>query len=200
MYKVLERGTQYMRIQLTGVSGSTYDVKINNVTKSNLAYNAIATFTGLAANTNYTVSVFKSPQKYIRVLVRNNSSHEPLSLAEVKVYDFTGKLVSRDFTNIKSVTQTSSPNAGTAVKAIDGNTSGIFSRGSVTHTSSGSWQYWILEFKTSVSIKEVHIYNRTDCCQTRLKGAILRLEETRGKTTHSKTLTSSTLQKYTFPA
>ena len=37
-YRVLERGSTSMKIQLAGASGSTYNVKVNNVTKSNLSY------------------------------------------------------------------------------------------------------------------------------------------------------------------
>ena len=53
--------------------------------------------------------------------------------------------------------------------AIDGNTSGDWSDGSCTHTkkdSSDTW--WKVEMNDTYYIETVEIYNRYDCCSSRL--------------------------------
>lgn len=201
-YKVLERGTKHMKIQVLGSSGSKYNVKVNNVTKSNLAYNAIVTFTGLVADRNYMVYVYKHAQTFYRVVIRSKSHSVPLSLAEVQVWDHNDKIISRDVSLRESVSQSTTGYKGVASRAVDGKTDGRWGQGSVTHTviRSGNYTYWVLAFKYQVSIKRVRIWNRTDCCGDRLQGAKLMLDRARGQTIYTKTLNGNTLQEYTFPA
>lgn len=75
----------------------------------------------------------------------------------------------------KPATQSSNvdPTLGLASKAVDGNTDGAFSNGSVTHTSQGSAggtanPWWEVDLGKVYRITKVVIYNRTDCCQNRL--------------------------------
>ena len=51
-----------------------------------------------------------------------------------------------------------------AYKALDGNLD------TITHTNSGGLQWWRLDFGRSVSVSQVIVYNRKDCCQFRLAG------------------------------
>lgn len=67
---------------------------------------------------------------------------------------------------------------GTADKAIDGNTDGTFSLGSVTHTNQDENPWWQVDLGASKPIYSVEVYNRTDCCQDRLKGARLFISNT----------------------
>lgn len=201
-YEVLEIGSSFMKIQLTGTNGSFYDVKVNNVTQSDLSYNAIITFTGLISDCNYTVYVYKKAQTFNRVFVRSRATGTPLSLAEVQVWDHNDNLISRDSTLIESVTQTSTLAGGVASRAVDGNTDGRWGQGSVTHTKviPGRYTYWILKFNSNVSIKRIKIYNRTDCCSGRLNGAKLMLYRDTGKLIYTETLVNSISQEFTFPA
>ncbi len=198
-YNVIERGSTNMKIQVAGASGSTYNVKVNNVTKSNLAHNAIVVFTGLVPDRNYTVYVYKKAQTYYRVVIRSKDSSTPLSLAEVQVWDYNDKIISRDLTLRESVTQTNTAAGGVASRAVDGKTSGWYSHGSVTHTAGDKWTYWILSFNQLVSIKRVRIWNRTDCCGDRLLGARLMLQRANGQTVYTNTLANQTIQEFTFP-
>lgn len=199
-YRVLERGSTSMKIQLAGASGSTYNVKVNNVTKSNLSYKAIVTFTGLVPDRNYTVYVYKKAQTFYRVVIRSRNNSTPLSLAEVQVWDHNNNLISRDLSLRKSVTQTNTVYSGVASRAVDGKTDGRWGQKSVTHTDGKRWTYWVLEFNQQVSIKKVKIYNRTDCCGDRLSGARLMLDRAAGQTIYTKTLNGNNTQEYTFPA
>jgi hypothetical protein len=58
---------------------------------------------------------------------------------------------------------------GLAGNAIDGNTDGVWNNGSITHTdwtSSNNW--WEVDLGGSFPIGPILLYNRLDCCHTRL--------------------------------
>jgi YD repeat-containing protein len=56
----------------------------------------------------------------------------------------------------------------TASKAVDGNTDGNFADGSVSHTNNDANAWWQVDLGAPVAIRNVNIYNRTDCCGDRL--------------------------------
>jgi hypothetical protein len=116
------------------------------------------------APTPYTAIPVNAQGRYVRVQL---AATDYLSLAEVQVYG-TGPLV----TNLaagKSASQ-SSTLAGTppASVAVDGNTDGNFGHGSVTATNLESNAWWQVDLGASASIASVTIWNRTDCCSSRL--------------------------------
>lgn len=109
--------------------------------------------------------------RYVRVQKPAGSA---LSLAEVQVFEaLTGTPpvepvnVALDGTASQSSTRAA---GGAAGRAIDGNTSGVFSQNSVTHTNPNSaLQWWELELAEPTNINNIVIWNRTDsCCTTRL--------------------------------
>ena len=55
-----------------------------------------------------------------------------------------------------------------AKAAVDGNTDGNFSAGSVIHTDVETNAWWEVDLGASVPIGSIVIWNRTDCCGTRL--------------------------------
>jgi hypothetical protein len=57
---------------------------------------------------------------------------------------------------------------GAASKAIDGNTDGDFYNGSVSHTETGEGLYWMVDLLTNHLVREITLWNRTDCCSDRL--------------------------------
>lgn len=61
-----------------------------------------------------------------------------------------------------------SPTLGLAGLAVDGNYDGDFSHGSVTSTSWGDQQWWQVDLGATRTLKEIHIYNRSDCCSDAL--------------------------------
>jgi len=103
--------------------------------------------------------------RYVRVSLPATS---PLSLAEVEVIDIYGDNVALG----KTATQSSTAYSGVASLAIDGDTNGAYSNGSVTHTAAGaSDAWWLLDLGSDTEIAEIRIYNRTDCCKSRLNDA-----------------------------
>jgi hypothetical protein len=72
-------------------------------------------------------------------------------------------------TNGSTATQSSTYPNGEAARAIDGNTSGVFANGSVTHTAVPSInnEWWEVDLRGTQRIDRVHLWFRTDCCTTR---------------------------------
>jgi hypothetical protein len=69
----------------------------------------------------------------------------------------------------KTATQSSTPfgQAGSARVAIDGNTNGQWTGGSVTHTDN-QLPWWEVDLGAVYDISTIRIWNRTDCCRERL--------------------------------
>ncbi|GIW41612.1 MAG: hypothetical protein KatS3mg076_2189 [Candidatus Binatia bacterium] len=68
----------------------------------------------------------------------------------------------------KPVLQSSTIVGGVASRAVDGNTNGNWSAGSVTHTNIEPEAWWEVDLLEVASIESIDIWNRTDCCGTRL--------------------------------
>jgi hypothetical protein len=68
-----------------------------------------------------------------------------------------------------TASQSSTAFGGIASHAIDGNTNGNHSAGSVTHTDveQGWWQ---VQLDHLYIVSEINVFNRTDCCATRIDG------------------------------
>src|SRR6185369_10100440 len=68
----------------------------------------------------------------------------------------------------KSATQSSTFSGSVAGRAVDGNTNGNWSAGSVTHTNSDAQAWWQVDLGSIQSISSIKLWNRTDCCGDRL--------------------------------
>ena len=109
-----------------------------------------------------------STGRYVTV---SHPTSDALSLAEVQVIDIYGNNVALG----KATSQSSTAHSGVSSRAVDGNTSGRYSQGSVTHTAGGvSAAWWTVDLGSDVKIAEIRVYNRTDsCCTTRLNDAVV---------------------------
>lgn len=77
--------------------------------------------------------------------------------------------VERNWARGKPAHQSSTTFGGDAARAVDGNRDGIFATGSVTHTADEVDPYWEIDLGAAYRISEVRVFNRTDCCQERLR-------------------------------
>jgi len=107
------------------------------------------------------------------------------------IYQTEGNNVSKG----KVATQSSTCYGGVAARAVDGNTSGVWSHNSVSHTCKGAMNTWSVTVGLSV-ITKIVIWNRTDCCAERIKGAKLDIFNG-GKLVASRNIVSNT-RSYTF--
>lgn len=70
----------------------------------------------------------------------------------------------------KGASQSSTYEVAAAGRAVDGNTNGTYSAGSVTHTASSAQQdWWQVNLGKSSRIDLIQLWNRTDCCTDRLQ-------------------------------
>ncbi len=106
--------------------------------------------------------------RYVRVQL---SSAGYLSLAEVQVFGTGGAPPPSDLAQGKPATQSSTFSGiapAAAGSAVDGNTDGNFSDGSVTATNADANAWWQVDLGVPASVSSIAIWNRTDCCAGRL--------------------------------
>ncbi len=107
--------------------------------------------------------------QYVSIQIEGNGI---LSLAEVVIKGTPVSVIVDKNTNLalgKSTRQSSVFDYGSSNKANDGNTNGNWNFGSVTHTNNDNRAFWEVDLGKNYLIEEVKIWNRTDCCQDRLK-------------------------------
>jgi len=80
----------------------------------------------------------------------------------------------------KAAAQSSTLNhTGMAVdaRAVDGNTDGDYFHASVSHTNSEPQAWWQLDLGQVYSLEQIRVWNRTDCCGTRLSNFYIFLSD-----------------------
>lgn len=120
-------------------------------------------------NKGVSAHYFSSTARYIRLNI-TDSSNQDFGVLRVKAY---GNIGASTPTGVNlaisgSATQSSTAWGGVASRAIDGNTDGAYSNDSVTHTDLGSESYWTVDLGAVKQLSSVRLWNRTDCCSSRL--------------------------------
>jgi hypothetical protein len=113
-----------------------------------------------------------------RVRVEVTGPDRILSLAEVEVIGPDGSNLALE----GRASQSSTDFGGPAERAIDGNTSGVFDEGSVTHTRIEASPWWEVDLGAALPVESIRIWNRTDGeLERRLDGLrVVLLDETGG--------------------
>jgi hypothetical protein len=108
----------------------------------------------------------------------------PLNLCEVKVFgsDNPGANTARGM----PATQSSVLRGGTADRAVDGHTNTDFKDNSCTHTEYENKPWWKVDLGKVHRIDSVQIWNRGDCCGSRLSNFEVRVGNNAGMWTVSK--------------
>lgn len=135
----------------------------------------------------YRDSDLKSVQgRFVRVDLSSN--HQYLSLAEVKVFaTLAGESV--NVARKGKATQSSTAHGGSAELAIDGNTDGVFSRKSTTHTEGEENPWWQVDLGKPLPIDSISVWHRTDSgLQKRNHGFRLSVLDENRKVVWSKTI------------
>ena len=142
--------------------------------------NAVGTLVNIASNnqdqsdTNITRD---SPSVY--VLVHNDSDNDGVrDQVDVDddndgIYDTVECTIGEiNLATAGTATSSSTYPGGDASKAIDGDTNGAWSNGSVAHTQASSANEWItVDLGSLQYVDEIRVWNRTDCCSDRLSNA-----------------------------
>jgi len=92
----------------------------------------------------------------------------------------------------KPTSQSSTGFGGVSSRAVDGNTNGNWNAGSITHTSTpNNNQWWEVDLGSTYSIGDINVWNRTNCCSSRLGNFTVSVINSSGNTTWSQTVTSA---------
>jgi len=109
--------------------------------------------------------------KYVHIVISGKKS--TLTLCEVKVYGQLDGLSEVSYS--KTATQSSDYSGGVAGRAVDGNTNSRFSGRSCTHTQSTDKPWWMVDLGSFYDVQQVIVFNRGDCCQSRLSSFAVRV-------------------------
>jgi len=74
-----------------------------------------------------------------------------------------------------SATQSDTTHSGVPARAIDGNDNMSWGSASCTHTSNTAGSWWNVELGSTKYISTVKVWNRSDCCNTRLTGSYVQV-------------------------
>jgi multidrug efflux pump subunit AcrA (membrane-fusion protein) len=88
--------------------------------------------------------------------------------------------------------------SGEPSKAVDGNTSQLFSQNSMALTNLGPNQFWQVDLAGNFKISNIRIFNRTDCCSERIVGATLQILGQDGKVV-AQTMINQSSPAYDIP-
>lgn len=130
-------------------------------------------FSGEQANSTLSQQAFDvvdSEAQYVRIIGYGNSTNSWNSFTEVSIN--TSELVNETYTNLslgETTSQSSTDYSGVASRAVDGNSTGSWKSGTVTHTSNEYQPWWQVDLGSINEIGFINLYNRTDsCCTDRL--------------------------------
>jgi hypothetical protein len=104
--------------------------------------------------------------RYIRIDLPGEG--KILSLAEVEVFSSDENIATAG-----TATQSSVGSAGSAERANDGNTSGVYEENTVTHTATEANPWWELDLGAVKSVDRIVLYNR-NTAMDRINGAVVR--------------------------
>ncbi len=186
-----------LTIQLAGGADAQNPSAPSNLTANSITQNSIA-LSWTAATDNVGVTGYRLFTNGGNPIdLGNGTSHQINNLLPSTTYTFTVRALdaagntSADSGNLsvttasegtvtnlalnKPATQSStygSVTFGRASNAVDGNTDGDRDSGSTTHTDDDEPQkWWRVDLGAVYNISEIKIFNRTDCCGSRLNGA-----------------------------
>ncbi len=131
-----------------------FDVQLSN---DGSTWTTAASFAGIAPVR--TALAVRGSARFVRVQLRGTNY---LSLAEVQVF------APSNLAAMRPATQSSTLGTAGATLATDGNTDGNWNNESVSHTNFEVQPWWQVDLGSIKSLGEVVLYNRTDCCSTRL--------------------------------
>ncbi len=135
-----------------------------------LNYNNIVDFKN--NSTAYTPFIDTNTSNNYVDLISNNDHEDLINLDEDVFFNSQGcqyNLIFKEGT----ASQSSMGWGGIPERAHDGNTSGIYSNSSVSHTLSEANPWWQLDMSSNETIQNITIWNRTDCCTNRLDNFIV---------------------------
>lgn len=103
--------------------------------------------------------------RYVRVQL---ATQDYLHMAEVRVNGVNGTGGQAQRAQGRPAIQSSTHQTAAASRAVDGNTNGTYGSGSVQHTNFDWNAWWQVDLGATFGVNTVEVWNRTDCCGSRL--------------------------------
>ena len=141
------------------VAVSAYDVSVGGTTYS--AANCCVTVSNLQANTQYMASI----------VARDAAGNRSSASSGFFVTASASTNCAPNCVNLaqgRPATASSMGWGGSAGRAVDGSTDGVYANNSVTHTLADPQAWWQVDLGQASVIQTIQLFNRTDCCVDRL--------------------------------
>jgi len=122
-----------------------------------------------------TVSCNREPGTYVSINIPDRADY--LTLCEVKVFGQASNKVKANLALGKPASQIDVGYGGVASRAVDGNTDTSFGAESCTHTNKKQDPWWKVDLQKTAEISRVIVWNRSDCCGSRLEDFEVRVGE-----------------------
>ncbi|MDW5290821.1 discoidin domain-containing protein [Formosa sp. PL04] len=136
---------------------------------SGLAVTYSSLNTNVATIVNGQIHIVSEGTSYITATQTGNDNYNAAPNASRVLTVTASTLTPTNLALNGTASQSSTASSGDASRAIDGDTNGVYSAGSVTHTSPITNSYWQVDLSANNTIGDIVIYNRTDaCCTERL--------------------------------
>lgn len=144
----------FNRTDCCGDRLANFNLRVSN---DGVSWTTVAGFTGTPpSRVDFALS---TSGRFVQVRLQGANY---LQLAEVEVY------APQNVAAGKNAIQSSTHSGASASRAVDGNTDGAFSGNSVTHTNFDTGAWWQVDLGAITSLRQLVVYNRTDCCGDRL--------------------------------
>ncbi len=167
----LNRVGQNGRLSFSGTAGQQITVRITDNTAGSTIVTLLKPDGTTLTSSNSSNSSFNLAAQVLPVtgtfVVKVDPNGINVGNLSVSLYDPVITNASNLAYN-KTTTQSSTAYSAPASRAVDGNTSGNWNDGSVTHTSVQSQAWWEVDLGSVESIATIDVWNRTDCCGSAL--------------------------------
>ena len=161
-----------------------------------LADPSISKFQIGTAGSLVTIPVSNVQGQYVRVQLDGSTQRE-FSLAEVEVFGPSSSQPPSNVALNKPANQSSTAYGGTADRGVDGNASGVFTDGHMTHSAIEFNPWWEVNLQALKTVQLIKVYNRTECCGDRLNNSWVFISQTPfGTKTLSQILADPSISKF----
>ena len=114
--------------------------------------------------------------RFVRIDQNGSDNRFWWSIHEINIF---GGARATNLSQGQVASQSSTSFGGSASRAVDGNTNGIYRSSSTTHTNTQAQPWWQVDLGSISNISHINLYNRTDnCCRFRLSDFYVLVSDT----------------------
>jgi len=165
---------------------------LNAITSSGLPISYVSSNTDVAVILEGDIHILSAGTSLITASQSGNNEYAAASDAIRRLTVIEEDTLTVNLALTGTATQSSTNYDGKASRAIDGNSNGSFSQGSVSHTNAEDNAWWQVDLGGDHNLESITIFNRTDdCCKLRLANFTIYVLNSAGDTTYSEIITNS---------